>query len=104
MNSVNITNLPIKTVNIISDKTKDSFENIIPYLKTGDIFTVNKSTNMSSINDGLYIVREKNKFNDEALLTEINPETEMTRNIRRLATQDSVDGEATIIGHLDIMA
>ena len=59
---------------------------------------------MSSINDGLYIVREKDKANDGVLLSEISPETEKTRNINRLATQDSVDGNATVIGHLDIKA
>ncbi|HIU86467.1 TPA: hypothetical protein IAD52_05810 [Candidatus Spyradomonas excrementavium] len=104
MNAVNINNLPIKTVDIIPARRKEAFENAIPYLEPGDIFTLNNSSHMSSINDGLYIVREKDKANDGVLLSEISPETEKTRNINRLATQDSVDGNATVIGHLDIKA
>ena len=104
MNSVNVT-APIKQVQISYLQSREGdFKKVLPGLYAGDIVVLSDTSSNSLYNDGLYIVNYKDEINNGISMIKLKEKTRSIHKSGFLATSDIVDGKATVMGHLDIIA
>ena len=110
MNTVSLKNAPIQNVFISREKTampKQNIKTLFNALEPGDIFRLENTPAFTSVDDGMYIVRQRDDENNGILLTKLNSNkdaipVENMGNI--LYTDRNLEGSAEIVGSLNVTA
>ncbi len=109
--NVKVEKAPVKSVTVNNSKAAGGsmrFKDAIKILTPGDIFTISDTGHNSYIDEGLYLVSEKDDINEGLMLTRLNSNIEDGMPIERpgcnLVTANDASGDVRIAGSLDITA